>query len=971
MQTKKSLWRGLVSVLAVTVLAVCAALPAFATAGTTTPVTPVSIDIVDTVVMMEGADLADMSEMDFDPSTGNGTWYNFPGYNPDMLGVQYTITYSDGTTEKLYADQVYNKFNEWPVYALNQYDSTTNQTSWAGGNTYTGGLLLFWDNANNQPPISGSYTVELQPNPVASFAITGTRQMLDCEKVELPYWDETTQSDVFYMGYEAREAITELTITLADGPTLTFESIGEMEEYIQELTGDPERWLGWNNPQSPTNLWGAGSYPITMDFMGHTAGFTLEVLSNPVTAASITTTQKMMVEEGQLLYADNVGADLSMMTFTLTTADGTTDYTHEDVVYGKEIARWLQFDNNENFNFPGVDNGWGVGTYTCDGATLFGIPVTVDLPVICPERTVYTAAEFKAAVEDPDVTAVFLGADIDLTSVGTVTVPSNKIDNFLWIDTCAWDLTGNTTLLHLNTNVRVVIGVDHGKPSSNPDFEADTEFNSGSAPMFHVEGASALELTAGIYYNAGNLLTANTAGHVVLMGGMYEGYPNGNWTVKDMFELAELYTDEDTGITWWDPQLMMDVTMTGTLADGGVLGQDLAVTTPGVGADVTIAITNRSNSTMEELIVFLGYYFESEGIWYAVGDTMSWSSSAPFAPAANPETDLTELCLSNLTAGQTVTIQLTGTLPADKKGDGMAITTDVVVEQYNPNNDPDNPEDDYEWIGGRSAGVGAYLLDLNGAVDSDVTTGAGGAGSVGSGIVVSGPDAELIPSTYTEDALKKETANIMSTLLVGDYMDLVADGVISGETLENLFTVMAQDDLSVPFTTTVVLEPLAAGEVDADTQTAMQLQAADGTLYYFDLSLQLSAGAGEDAVVLGNVHQLTEELPVTIALPEQFRTGSWTFTVLREHNGTVEPIMFVNNGDGTLTLLTDRFSTYAIAAKAVETQPDPTPAPVAPAPEAPALPTSPKTGEGVLPCVLSVLGLISLVGVVVLRKKQF
>ena len=123
----------------------------------------------------------------------------------------------------------------------------------------------------------------------------------------------------------------------------------------------------------------------------------------------------------------------------------------------------------------------------------------------------------------------------------------------------------------------------------------------------------------------------------------------------------------------------------------------------------------------------------------------------------------------------------------------------------------------------------------------------------------------------------------------------------------------------------------------------------------------------DDYEWLGTLHQLNEELPVVITLPDQFRVGSWTFVVLREHDGVVEPLMTVNNGDGTLTVYTDRFSTYAIAAKAVTSGGQPgTPAPVAPG-----LPTSPNTGaDSVLSAVLSVMSLVSLAGVVLLKKKQ-
>lgn len=1079
MNNKKSLWQRVGSLLVALGMVVGIVMPSLPVAWAASP-TPVSVDIVNPVVMYETAMLGEMNE--YDPV--NDVWHNFWGYNPGDYGAKYTITYDDGTTETLHPGEVQDRFGEPVIYTVNQFDANNVGTSkWVGGNTYTGTLMLYWDNANNQPPITGSYTVDLRPNPVAAFTIDemrplwgfelremyhwddtlqqevtfrgyvprdavqkmtmtlsdgtvktytrgeddndifyeleddleaycGTRiwvderhdqsptnlwsagnhtvqyelcgktqtvnveilpnpvagftvdavrPLLDCEDTsEMYWWDEVNQQDVFFDGYDARSAVQQLTVTMADGTVKTFDMqrgnpAYEMEEYVRQAIGTDKVWLDWESNQTPVNPWGVGTHTVNFRFAGHIVPVQLQVQANPVLGVTLEYNRPQYVEPGQKLY--EAGVDMEELLFHVTTASGTATYKGTDTLYGRMMFDWLQYDNHENFEYPGLQNGWDVGTYTCTGATVFGYPVTVDLRVVCPEVVVYTAAEFKAAVENPDIRNVFLGADIDLSSVGTVTVP-NKPENFLWIDTCAWDLTSNTTLLNVGPGVIVHIGEDYGKPNSNPDPEAETEFSSGSAPMFHVEGTSVLQLTSSVFYNAQNLLTANTAGIVELWGGMYENKPNAPATARPQHRLQEAYVDEVTGNTWWTVVIDLDVTLEGTGADGSVADFDTpGVTTPGTAVTLTGTIKNTYAQPMDYVNGAVYYAYASDwSTLYDASDLFTVAVNSSYTTEVDPESGVTFYNLGTLQPGQEVTFTMTGNLPTDKPGELIEILLDAFVRKPNVDNDPSNPYDDYEWIGSTAAPVDFVMLNVTGDVEADVP--AAGGGTVGST-----PNAELVQNATTANTLKQETLAIVQDVLsaddpVDELQQMVDDGVLSAEAADGLMAVLDEQGLTAEITTTVVMETLT--EVPDATEDAMILQAGDGELHYFDLSLLLSAG-GEQ---LGTVHKLSSLMPIVITLPDEYRTGSWQFSVLREHNGVVEPLMFVDNGDGTLTIYTDRFSTYAIAAKAVTDQPAPV------VPTTPAQPTSPKTGESMLPAVFGLMALVSGAGLLLDRKKQ-
>ena len=68
-----------------------------------------------------------------------------------------------------------------------------------------------------------------------------------------------------------------------------------------------------------------------------------------------------------------------------------------------------------------------------------------------------------------------------------------------------------------------------------------------------------------------------------------------------------------------------------------------------------------------------------------------------------------------------------------------------------------------------------------------------------------------------------------------------------------------------------------------------------------------------DGEKLGNLKELKEPIKLVIAIPDDLKAKSRKFFVVRLHDGKVEKLESIMNADGTLTFITDKFSTYALA----------------------------------------------------------
>lgn len=120
---------------------------------------------------------------------------------------------------------------------------------------------------------------------------------------------------------------------------------------------------------------------------------------------------------------------------------------------------------------------------------------------------------------------------------------------------------------------------------------------------------------------------------------------------------------------------------------------------------------------------------------------------------------------------------------------------------------------------------------------------------------------------------------------------------------------------------------------------------------YLDISLIKNVDGVES-----NIVQTSAPLRITIDIPVELRDPDRAFVVIRVHDGVAETLQDLDNDPNTITIETDRFSTYALAYSASVGSAD----------------ASPNTGDHSSVIPIALLGLCSLAGAVtlmILKKK--
>ena len=64
---------------------------------------------------------------------------------------------------------------------------------------------------------------------------------------------------------------------------------------------------------------------------------------------------------------------------------------------------------------------------------------------------------------------------------------------------------------------------------------------------------------------------------------------------------------------------------------------------------------------------------------------------------------------------------------------------------------------------------------------------------------------------------------------------------------------------------------------------------------------------------VGKITELTSPINVTVEIPEVLQSANREFVIVRVHNGTAEILEDVDSDPDTITIVTDKFSTYSIA----------------------------------------------------------
>ena len=68
-----------------------------------------------------------------------------------------------------------------------------------------------------------------------------------------------------------------------------------------------------------------------------------------------------------------------------------------------------------------------------------------------------------------------------------------------------------------------------------------------------------------------------------------------------------------------------------------------------------------------------------------------------------------------------------------------------------------------------------------------------------------------------------------------------------------------------------------------------------------------------DGQAAGKITRLNSQISITIEVPENMRNANRVFVIVRIHDGIADTLRDNDNDPNTITIMTDRFSTYAIA----------------------------------------------------------
>ena len=230
-------------------------------------------------------------------------------------------------------------------------------------------------------------------------------------------------------------------------------------------------------------------------------------------------------------------------------------------------------------------------------------------------------------------------------------------------------------------------------------------------------------------------------------------------------------------------------------------------------------------------------------------------------------------------------------------------------------------------------------------------------------------DVVYVPEEEIQQQVKDE-AGRLTEMIENNELE---EGVVSEETLEKVQDAIANNKEII---TELVIENQKEMEVDKAAKDLVESAVKDlvkdavSTIaQYLDIKVVLKTEETDEE--LGTLNKLSEEVTLTFEIPADWKKEGRVFHVIRVHEGKTDVLDVWENGDGTVSFKTDRFSTYALIYTDVEVEEDVTPTPP-PTEDAPAI-TPPSTGDDSIPgtylfVLLAGIAMV-LAGVVVQKRK--
>lgn len=168
----------------------------------------------------------------------------------------------------------------------------------------------------------------------------------------------------------------------------------------------------------------------------------------------------------------------------------------------------------------------------------------------------------------------------------------------------------------------------------------------------------------------------------------------------------------------------------------------------------------------------------------------------------------------------------------------------------------------------------------------------------------------VVKDEATGEALDRELYELIDKIVLGELATGVGDKGFSEK-------VMHAVDSGKNITSELIVEEIkeeAVANISEEVRVEIEKEAVaqlgkDTKLQYMDVCIMVKAEDSE----LGTLNKLQKEIEITIAIPKELKGDGYVYKVIRNHDGEITTLETKDNGDGTITFKTDRFSTYALA----------------------------------------------------------
>lgn len=171
----------------------------------------------------------------------------------------------------------------------------------------------------------------------------------------------------------------------------------------------------------------------------------------------------------------------------------------------------------------------------------------------------------------------------------------------------------------------------------------------------------------------------------------------------------------------------------------------------------------------------------------------------------------------------------------------------------------------------------------------------------------------------TDKTIQSETVKVVvnNAQVIDPVIDENAPNVTVGtdsqHILDSALTEEDHEKLDNGYDISLLVQVNEISEVNKDDESVIGSALGDNELgLYVDLSIIKNMIDTQGNQTQEKVTSLSDKIRITIDIPENLRKTDRTYSVIRVHNGVTEVLLDLDSDPNTITIETDRFSTYAI-----------------------------------------------------------